>query len=541
MPGTTNSRQLSEDMGSRPRRLALLVAAGVSLKYPTFLISLAYTNSSEKDPGARLPSLEVNVIPSVFPADLSIDPFRPVSPQDPLHGDATMVSAQTLIARVASDFCHHTCRLIRCVGADIYQGRQDAGVGVAALRLAGCRCWPVEEDVRGREAEGKQFGSRSTRSFSEIPGARECTCPAKTRLHYDPNAALPLRANAAPPLRGLVPAHEYPFVLHQRTRPPSHRIQAERERRRSRYISWNAYALLLFELVPKDGGQVDQERLNDVDLSPTNIGNISVRLSTVFRQKRNGARDLGEFIRVYELLIHAYTLPPPEFPYRSVNDRAKAGSRRVPHLRCPPETIRVPRAPRPYFPAHPTTARAHVHVGREYKSGLLQRAAKRAKQGRRAQLYSVLAMRSVTRRSGRPGMSAATRSGPSTARRGMAVGGTSCAAGGTPGQRETNESGIGGLWRADCRESDGLRGSNVCAVDTVMCWGRSRSREHLGHAREGRQLGGQIFGDGGDGEGVGGPGYVGNGTLEECPRTLRECNMKTKVVIHRCRDMEMGD
>ncbi|KAH9003912.1 hypothetical protein EDB83DRAFT_2466800, partial [Lactarius deliciosus] len=152
MPGTTNFRQLSENTGSRPRRLARLVAAGVSLKYPTFLISLAYTNS------------------------------LPVRPASRRRDDG--ICAQTLIARVASDFCHHTRRLIRCIGADISQGRQDAGVAVVARRLvssppycsylmrtdpAGYRSWPVDVDVRGRGAEGKQFGSRSTRSVRASP------------------------------------------------------------------------------------------------------------------------------------------------------------------------------------------------------------------------------------------------------------------------------------------------------------------------------------------------------------------------------------
>ncbi|KAH8977791.1 hypothetical protein EDB86DRAFT_3091422 [Lactarius hatsudake] len=202
-----------------------------------------------KDPGARLPSLEVNVIPSVFPADLSIDPFRPVSPQDPLHGDATMLATSVTIHAVSSAASEPTSTR----GGKTQE--LGAAVGRSRRTCAGAR-QRASSSVRAQQDQ--YVPSVSSLKFSEIPGARECTCPAKTRLHYDPNAALPLRANAAPPLRGLVPAHEYPFVLHQRTRPPSHRIQAERERRRSRYISWNAYALLLFELVPKDGGQVDQ-------------------------------------------------------------------------------------------------------------------------------------------------------------------------------------------------------------------------------------------------------------------------------------------
>ncbi|KAH8991811.1 hypothetical protein EDB86DRAFT_1569169 [Lactarius hatsudake] len=215
-PSTPVSCLQLSDNTYRPRRLARLVAAGVSLKYPTFLIFLAYTNSSEKVPACPSSNL-------------------PMGPASQRRDDG--VCAQTLIARVASDFCHHTQRLIHCVGADICQGRQDGGVGVAALRLvnspsyclcsmrtdpAGCCSWPVEVDVRGREAEGKQFGSFALNKI-------KCICLAETRLHYDPNAALPFR--------GLIPAHEYPL---------------------SRYISRNGYTLLLLERVPKDGGQVDQ-------------------------------------------------------------------------------------------------------------------------------------------------------------------------------------------------------------------------------------------------------------------------------------------
>ncbi|KAH9062506.1 hypothetical protein EDB83DRAFT_2383842 [Lactarius deliciosus] len=35
----------------------------------------------------------------------------------------------------------------------------------------------------------------------------------------------------------------------------------------------------------------------------------------------------------------------------------------------------------------------------------------------------------------------------------------------------TNESGIGGLWRACCRASRGVRGSNTCGEVTMMRWG----------------------------------------------------------------------
>ncbi|KAH9166173.1 hypothetical protein EDB89DRAFT_1910884 [Lactarius sanguifluus] len=216
MPGTTNSRHLSEDMGSRPRRLARLVAAGVSLKYPTKI-----TPQIERDDG---------------------------------------ICAQTLIDRVASDFCDHTRRLVRCVGADC-QGRQDAGVAVAALRLTQlgaavgrsrrtCAGVGVSSSVRAQQDQYVPSVSSNSRKDLARENAHARPKRVWRRLHYNPNATLSLRR--------LVPAHDYPLVLRQRTLPPSHRVQAERERRRSRYITWNAFLPLLFKLVPKGGGQVDQ-------------------------------------------------------------------------------------------------------------------------------------------------------------------------------------------------------------------------------------------------------------------------------------------
>ncbi|KAH9158881.1 hypothetical protein EDB89DRAFT_1917250 [Lactarius sanguifluus] len=257
------ARQLSEDMGSRPRRLARLVAAGVPQIF-NLSHSLAYTNSSEKinrplttdqdypskwrhrsdselnkDPGARLPEPKVNIYFARQPGHRPVPPSLPVGPASRRRDDG--VCAQTLIARVASDFCHHTRRLIRYVGADICQGRQDAGVAVAALRLLAGRGGRARAQGRGKAVRFALNKINPVRENAHAWPKRVCT-----------TTPTPLS------LRGLVPAHEYPFVLRQRTRPPSYRVQAERERRRSRYISWNAFPLLLFELVPKGGGQVDQ-------------------------------------------------------------------------------------------------------------------------------------------------------------------------------------------------------------------------------------------------------------------------------------------
>ncbi|KAH8991812.1 hypothetical protein EDB86DRAFT_2830714 [Lactarius hatsudake] len=261
---------------------------------------------------------------------------------------------------------------------------------------------------------------------------------------------------------------------------------------------------------------------------------------------------------VRRILIPAYPLLPLEFPSRGgqqTRTSSEVPSREFEDLE--PSASIFQHAYRP-----PT--RAHVHI---HKSELL----KRAKQVRRAQLYSVLAMRSVTRRSGRPGMSAATRLWPNTA-----MGGTSCAAGrhaDEVGQRES-ASWAAVLKRFETRVRTGSHdvrprrmkagledssaptagravsgsrnagelsgGANGCVwkeiralVHGMMCVGtlgkisdmrgkegemgklvQAMSGSEMLLAGRPRQLGGRIFkfGDGGDGEGLGGPGYVGNGT-----------------------------
>ncbi|KAH8986628.1 hypothetical protein EDB86DRAFT_2953884, partial [Lactarius hatsudake] len=108
--------------------------------------------------------------------------------------------------------------------------------------------------------------------------------------------------------------------------------------------------------------------------------------------------------------------------------RPSTNHRRVPHLKSRRDSARVPPVPRQYFPACPITARATSPSSFSALLSAQNRAA-----GRRPS-YSVLAMCSVTRRSGRPGASVAVRPGllSSTARRGTAADGTSCPAGGTP-------------------------------------------------------------------------------------------------------------
>ncbi|KAH8978110.1 hypothetical protein EDB86DRAFT_979261 [Lactarius hatsudake] len=286
MPGTTNSRQLSEDMGSRPRRLARLVAAGVSLKYPTFLIFLAYTNSSEKSKHQIISAKDTGLAQNSTRIQVPACPSSnlPVGPASRRRDDG--VCAQTLIARVASDFCHHTRRLIRCVGADICQGRQDGGVGVAALRLvnspsycscsmrtdpAGCCSWPVEVDVRGREAEGKQFGSFALNKI-------KCICLAETRLHYDPNAALPFR--------GLIPAHEYPLIV------------ALYQPEWVYTITFGTGSGGRWSSPGKNRLRWDTVTSQRCGLSPTIIRNIDV---CIYR-----ACNSGEFIPIYELLSRCH-------------------------------------------------------------------------------------------------------------------------------------------------------------------------------------------------------------------------------------------
>ncbi|KAH8991774.1 hypothetical protein EDB86DRAFT_2934145, partial [Lactarius hatsudake] len=125
-------------------------------------------------------------------------------------------------------------------------------------------------------------------------------------------------------------------------------------------------------------------------------------------------------------------------PARSVigNRLACTALEARPHLKSRRDSVRVPPVPRPYFPARPITARVRTSTSGASTSpssfSALPSAPNRAA-GRRPS-YSVLAMCSVTRRSRRPGASAAARPGllSSTARRGTAADGTSCAAGGTP-------------------------------------------------------------------------------------------------------------
>lgn len=89
----------------------------------------------------------------------------------------------------------------------------------------------------------------SVRAQRDRPGAaREFTYLAEAPLPHDPNLTLPLP----------IPALEPPLALHQRIALSFHEVHAERRHRWSHYISWNMSPLLLFELVPKDGGQFDQ-------------------------------------------------------------------------------------------------------------------------------------------------------------------------------------------------------------------------------------------------------------------------------------------
>ncbi|KAH8978109.1 hypothetical protein EDB86DRAFT_2837058 [Lactarius hatsudake] len=289
---------------------------------------------------------------------------------------------------------------------------------------------------------------------------------------------------------------------------------------------------------------------------------------------------------IRRILIPAYPLLPLEFP----SSQSRGGQQTRTSSEVPSREFEYLEPSASIFQhAYRPPTRAHVHI---HKSELLKCAAKRAKQVRRAQLYSVLAMRSVTRRSGRPGMSAATRLWPNTA-----MGGTSCAAGrhaDEVGQREVRElarrdgeqprvedrqrqrrqrahraerrwqrdasfvgrqlermverelgssaealrdAGKDGQPRPRLPPGGPCRGVGMpeirALVRGMMCIGtlgkisdmrgkegemgksvQAMSGSEMLLAGRPRQLGGRIFkfGDGGDGEGLGGPEYVGNGT-----------------------------
>ncbi|KAH9165325.1 hypothetical protein EDB89DRAFT_315366 [Lactarius sanguifluus] len=127
------------------------------------------------------------------------------------------IRAQTL---VACDFRDYARRPIRCVGACVCQGQKSKQRSSCSSSTPAISPWYSSCLIRttrlvsllagqgGRaraQAEGKRFGSRSTISLADV------------RPHYGLNAVLL-------PLRGLVPAYESPWALHQRTRPSPHDV-----------------------------------------------------------------------------------------------------------------------------------------------------------------------------------------------------------------------------------------------------------------------------------------------------------------------------
>ncbi|KAH8981364.1 hypothetical protein EDB86DRAFT_436119 [Lactarius hatsudake] len=141
-------------------------------KYALNYLCLRFQSGSElkKDPGARLHDLKVSTVPFIPLTDLAIGPFGSVSAIEPvLRGCNDGVWHYTLVARVASEApsaasvpasSRSSCgrSIVRPVSLPPYCIML---LMLSAHGTAGCRSRPVEED---REAMGKRFSSRSTRS-----------------------------------------------------------------------------------------------------------------------------------------------------------------------------------------------------------------------------------------------------------------------------------------------------------------------------------------------------------------------------------------
>ncbi|KAH8991813.1 hypothetical protein EDB86DRAFT_1569078 [Lactarius hatsudake] len=198
MLGTTNSRQLSMKRGSRPRRLARLVAVtvGVTLKNLTSLIPLDSTNSESSETvsptkssttSSSIPLMTIStthakdklslslkwsthsIVPclgcrsgSELPGACLLD-LRANDADPMLLFEARLSSSASLCA--TSHLLHRSRHLL---GAPRRRSSCHSSTSfflvLDAHDPARCRSQPVEEDVRGREAESRRFGSRSTRS-----------------------------------------------------------------------------------------------------------------------------------------------------------------------------------------------------------------------------------------------------------------------------------------------------------------------------------------------------------------------------------------
>ncbi|KAH9062504.1 hypothetical protein EDB83DRAFT_2315381 [Lactarius deliciosus] len=226
MPGTTTSRQLSMKPGSRPRRLARLVAitVGVSLKNPTSLIPLDSTNSEssetvsstkssttsssiplmtistthakDKDVGLAQNAKRTQVLDlkandageerTMLLTDLAPDPSHPFSSMGPASRRPD-----------ASGFRHYARRPICCIGAGTFQAHQDEGVAVTVPRpffsclIRTTRLGAAAGLSRKTCTGVRQRAGDSVRARRDQPGAaREYTCLAEAHLHYDPNVTL---------------------------------------------------------------------------------------------------------------------------------------------------------------------------------------------------------------------------------------------------------------------------------------------------------------------------------------------------------------
>ncbi|KAH8996034.1 hypothetical protein EDB92DRAFT_1814486 [Lactarius akahatsu] len=152
MPGTTNSRQLSDDTGN----------SQVDQKLDNILLNTPYDHLSdtrkrqrlgcrsgselEKDPGARLLDLRANDAGeerTMLLANLVPDPSHPFG--SPLHGTRVTMTRRHLLGAPRRRSSHHSSTSIFLV--------------LDAHDPAGCRSQLVEEDGRGCEAKGRRFES----------------------------------------------------------------------------------------------------------------------------------------------------------------------------------------------------------------------------------------------------------------------------------------------------------------------------------------------------------------------------------------------